>query len=286
MKTGYIIHLVLVSSIVSATKTSTSQPFIDLLNIHYITSPGYGFINQENNETSLRNFAVQATLPFQFNNKRDAIIFSPSFEMWSPEVHAVHRDFKNQYGLALPVSFLKTLNNPGWSIISTIIARRNGYDLALKDNWQLGGALLVNFKANENLRYKIGLYANKEFFGIFVVPLLGIDWEMSKRTNLFGTLPGSLTLEHKLRKSLYTGASFRAITNSYRNKTGYWRLDENRLGIFLDYYLSKTFVLNAEAGHTIFRKIRAGLKDKWQTDWNANDNAYVKVSMAYRVRFR
>ncbi len=286
MKKRYVIQVVLVISILSATKTSISQPFIDLLNIHYTSSPEHGFLNQKKNETSLKSFAVQATLPLQFNNKRDAIIFSPSFDMWSPKVHSVHQEFKNQYGLALSVSFLKTLNNPDWSIISTIIARRNGYDLALKDNWQLGGALLVNFKANENLRYKIGIYANKEFFGIFVVPLLGIDWEMSKRTNLFGILPGSLTLEHKLRKSFYMGATFRASTNSFRIKSGYWRLDENRLGIFVDYYLAKTIALNAEAGHSIFRKMRTRLKDKAENDWNARDNAYVKLSLAYRVRFR
>jgi hypothetical protein len=286
MKKRYVMQVVLVSSILSATKISVSQPFIDLLNIHYTSSPEYGLFNRGKNETSLKNFAVQTTLPLQFNNKRDAIIFSPSFEMWSPEVHSVRPDFKNQYGLALPVSFLKTLNNPDWSIISTIIARRNGYDLALKDNWQLGGALLVNFKANENLRYKIGIYANKEFFGIFVVPLLGIDWAISKRTNLFGILPGSLTLEHKLHNNFYTGASFRATTNSYRIKGGYWRLDENRLGIFVDYYLSKTFVLTVEAGHSIFRKMRTRLKDKSKNDWNANDNAYVKLGLAYRIRFR
>jgi hypothetical protein len=241
--------------------------------------------NDKNNATSLQNLSIQTTIPFQFKNKKDAIIISPAFEMWSPEVKGIDSDFENQYGLALPVTYLKTLRNANWSILSTIIVRRNGYKLDLENNWQIGGAMIVNFKAKENLKYKFGVYANGEFFGLFIIPLLGIDWQISEKTNLFGILPGSLNLEHKLRNNLYGGASFRAITNSYRTPSGYWRLDENRLGAFLDYYISKHIALNMEVGHSILRKMR-GEKDKVDVDWEPSDNFYGKVSLAYRLRFR
>lgn len=188
--------------------------------------------------------------------------------------------------MSLAVSFLKTLKNEDWSVASSIIVRRNGYKVNIPDNWQAGGAVLVIFKANETLKYKLGVYANKEFFGVFIMPLLGIDWRISKKTNLFGVLPGNLTLEHKLGKKLYTGASFRAITTSYRLDTGYWRINENRLGIFADYYLIKNVVLNAEAGHSVLRKLKTGGENTVETNWAANDNFYYKIGLAYRIRLK
>lgn len=271
---------------IAATSTCPAQPYLDLVNIHYLNSPDQSAISQKKNATCLRNFSVQTTVPFQFRNKTDAVIASPSFEMWSTEVNNINEDFTNQYSIALPVTYLKTLGNPDWSILVTMIARRNGYEVGLKNDWQVGGAVITQFKANENLRYKLGVYANGEFFGLFVMPLLGIDWQINNRTNLFGILPGSLTLEHKLKKNLFTGASFRAITSSYRTRGGYWRLNENRLGVFLDYYVSKRIVMNLEGGHSIFRKLTTGNKSNVSIDWKAKDNLYVKLSLAYRMRFR
>ena len=266
--------------------TCFAQPFLDVVNVHYISSPDQSVIKQKKNATRLKNLSIQATIPLQFKNKLDAIIISPSFEMWSTEVNDIHEEFERQYSVALPVTYLKTLSNPDWSILSTIIIRRNGYEVGRSDNWQVGGAVIANFKANENLRYKLGVYANREFFGLFVMPLLGIDWEISKKTNLFGILPGSLTLEHKLSQNLYTGASFRAITNSYRTPSGYWRINENRLGAFLDYYFSKRIVINFEGGHSILRKLSAGDNDKSEVNWEARDNLYFKLGAAFRFRFR
>jgi hypothetical protein len=275
-----------VACIIAAIVSCSSQPYIDLLGIQFVNSPDYGIINQKQESIVLKQFSVGTTIPIQFKNKADALILSPGIDIWTPEAKPADLDIKQQTGLTLAVSFLKSLKNENWSIASSVIVRRNGYRINIPDNWQLGGAVLVIFKANETLKYKLGVYANKEFFGVFIMPLLGIDWKISNKTNLFGVLPGSLTLEHKLGKKLYSGASFRAITNSYRLDTGYWRINENRLGIFADYYLLKNVVFNAEAGHSVFRKLKTGRDNNLETDWNANDNFYYKVGIAYRLRFR
>ena len=263
-----------------------AQPFIDLVNIQYVNSPSHGVSNEKKNVTSLQNFSIQTTIPIQFKNKTDAIIISPAFEIWSPKVETINEDFEHQYGLALPVAYLKTLHNPDWSIFSMVVVRRNGYKLDLDNNWQVAGAMIANFKVHENLTYKFGVYASGEFFGLFIRPLLGIDWQINKKTSVYGILPGSMNLEHKLKTNLYAGASFKAITSSYRTPDGYWRLDENRLGVFLDYYLTKHIAINMEAGHSILRKMRSAQEDMPDVDWNASDNLYGKLGLAYRLRFR
>ena len=99
-------------------------------------------------------------------------------------------------------------------------------------------------KRNENLTWRLGLYVNNDLFGLFVMPLAGIDWKINARNNLFGILPGNLTYEHKINEHFYYGANFRAITNSYAKSNGYWLIDENQLGLHLDTYLTKNLVLN------------------------------------------
>ena len=109
---------------------------------------------------------------------------------------------------------------------------------------QAGGAFIVSNKRNENLTWRLGLYVNNDLFGLFVMPLAGIDWKINARNNLFGILPGNLTYEHKINEHFYYGANFRAITNSYAKSNGYWLIDENQLGLHLDTYLTKNLVLN------------------------------------------
>ena len=92
------------------------------------------------------------------------------------------------------------------------------------------------------------------------MPLLGIDWQVNARNAIFGTLPGAISWESKLNKKFSYGANFRAITNSYRYAVdglpGYMSIDENQLGAYADYNLGKHLVLNAEIGHSLFRKVK------------------------------
>ena len=74
--------------------------------------------------------------------------------------------------------------------------------------YQFGGYAIANYKKNARLTYKMGVYINGDFFGLFVIPLLGIDWQINEKDNLFGVLPASLNYEHKLNNHFYTGAVF------------------------------------------------------------------------------
>ena len=169
-------------------------------------------------------------------------------------------------------------------------------DIGSNDDWQYGGVLLSTWKKNQDLSFKFGLYYNKEFFGNYFIPLVGLDWKIDSKNNLFGVLPGSMTFEHKVTSRFYYGLAFRAFTNSYREEPvdplfvgyNYLRIDDNPLGIYADTYLSKKIVLSAEAGYTILRRYRYGYKTEnihTKTDYKC-DNFYFKASLAYRLRFR
>ena len=275
--------LIFVAANLLSTQQSIAQPFLDIANIKYTNSPNKGLLNQNKNDVKILYYGIGTNIPLQFKNKKDAVIFSPFFETWSSNINNNKR--QNYYSVALPISLSKTIPNTKWSFLLTGIVRMNDSSINKKTKMQVGGAFILNKKRNENLTWKLGLYINNELFGLFVMPLAGIDWRINEHNNLFGILPGSLTYEHKINEHFYYGANFRAITNSYAKSNSYWRIDENQLGFYLDTYFNKNLVLNIEAGHSFFRKIKTGVKQVSKHDAQVNDNLYVKIAFAYRVRF-
>jgi len=264
-----------------------AQPYIDLLNISYFNSPSNAAIGKDKNPTRIDYLNISTTIPFLFKNKQDALIMSPFFERWNAQVKSVDDYSEYHYSIALPFTLLKTFAHSKWTVLTTAILRLNDASINFYGKWQLGGALVVAHSVNSNLSYKLGIYMNSEFYGLFAVPLVGIDWRINDRTNLFGILPASLTLEHKLTNLFFTGVVFRSLGNSYYDAgPKYMRIDENQLGLFLDYYPAKKLLLNIEVGHSILRKLRGGEWHQINNNWNADNNLYFKLAIAYRFRLR
>lgn len=246
---------------------STAQPYLDIGKLSYY----YGKRSQL--------YSINITLPIELKKGGDAIIVNPFHD--ENHVQTDARDFRVS-SVGIMAGFLKKGIAKKWDLMISVIVRKNKQvNVEVTDDWQTGGLVLATFKQNESRSFKVGAYYNREFFGNFFMPLIGIDWKINEKTNLFGVLPGSMTLERKVTPVFYYGASFRALTNSYRLRTkDYLRINDNQLGIFGDVYFFKRIVFSAEAGHTIMRKFKFGLTGDIE-----NDDWYAKATLAYRLRF-
>src|SRR6516164_8976258 len=150
-------------------KQVSAQPYLDLLSVRYVNSPGDGLAKDNSHATQLNYFSASATLPIQFRNRKDALVLSPFFEAWSSRVGSVSGFQENHYGIGLPVSLVKTIPNSRWSLLSTAILRMNDAFLGENGAWQFGGAMVgAEYNKNARITYKFGLYANTEFFGLFI----------------------------------------------------------------------------------------------------------------------
>jgi len=291
-------HLILLSFLFLCILEISAQPYLNILDTRFAYSPDKGLFRQKYPALTLSYFSVGASAPIQFKKKSITLIFSPTYEKWNV---SMTKDTRVE-GIIMPLSFLKQFSGEKFSILATVISRWNrelNYDIGNSQQW--GGFVLGSFKKKANVTYKLGLYYNHEFFGEFFVPLLGIDWKINEKNNLFGVLPGNMVYEHRVSRVFYYGAAFRTFTNSYRlhqtdpcigdcDAKRYMRIDENQLGFFADYYFTKRIVLNIEAGHSIFRKIREGAMDGKGTNYKVvlteKDNFYGRAMLAYRLRFR
>lgn len=265
-----------------------AQPYFDVLNVHYINSSSSYSGNGSYQSSAIQYITFQAGFPVI--NKKNILLVQPFYENYRLKFTIEKNNLQSFSGLGLPVTYLKQWKSEKWKTAFVFIPRINSDFKNIRSNhYQAGGVLLAIYKRTETLKYQFGLYYNSEFFGPFFIPLLGIDWNLNSRMNLFGVLPGNLTLEYKINSIFYGGINFKSITNSYRfnssaNSGDFLKISDNYLKLFLDYYPVKTIAISIEAGHSIFRKYSAGNGDVLIKQEQFKDGILFKAGLAYRIR--
>ncbi len=156
--------------------------------------------------------------------------------------------------------------NDTWDATFLILPKiSSDFEEISREDWQIGGLILANKKQNENLKWKFGLYYNHEYFAPFLVPLVGLDWEITDKWRLFGVMPSTMTLERKMSEKLRFGAnisspvvSYRLSENSQIYQSGYIQQTYfTKPRVYSDIYLTKNLVLQPAIGYTLFRNYRA-----------------------------
>ncbi|MBP6335729.1 MAG: hypothetical protein KA444_09685 [Bacteroidia bacterium] len=275
--------LIITAFIVIFCQRTEAQPFIDLLNIHGQWTKESINDDKDSSHTETQFFSLDLSIPIKI--KKDVLLFTPFVAQW--EIKDVRTYKARTY--SLPIAFVKQWKNENIKTSFVFITRTNhDPDESMENSLQLGGIVLHTIKKHERLKFKFGLYYNTEFFGPYFRPLLGIDWKVTERINVFGVLPANMNLEYFLTKSIHTGIAFRTYTNSYRQASdSLLRIDENYLKGFIDFYISKKHVFTLEAGHSILRKFRTGYREAGKTEYTdlkANDGYLIKIGYAYRLR--
>lgn len=160
----------------------------------------------------------------------------------------------NYSSITLPVGMQVQLKNPKVKFTGLIIPKIAGADLGapMSDIFQIGAYSLFTVTESEKFRYKFGLYYNREFFGNFFVPLVGLDWKASERFMIFGTLPQSLKASYAvIPQRVNAGLAFRSMTRSFRaeDAVNYVRYNELQLKAFFDFYITGKNVVFLEGGY-------------------------------------
>jgi hypothetical protein len=270
---------------------SYGQPYLDLAQGMFSGSPG-----SDGQPRTSNHLRAAANLPIISKKDSSYFLFNPIWDQrWIQQSEA-----STEYAVQGLITWFNYTRNFGkkWAVQVSAIPRWMGVSsLQFSEGFQMGGAVLVTRKIRPGLKYQFGVYYNKELFGNFFLPLLGIDWKINDRMNLFGILPGYLTYEHRLGKKFSWGGNFRTFTSTYRLDTkgftgadDYLRVQDNQVGVYSDWYIAPKIVLNVEAGHTIMRRIATGVeavggKDN-ETVVSEKDNFYFRATLQYRLRFR
>ncbi|MBK7384505.1 MAG: hypothetical protein IPI81_14420 [Flavobacteriales bacterium] len=268
---------------------SNAQPLVDLFGVNHLESVG------------LRRTEVAATLPLRSDTVGRLLVLDPYYVQWntvtsggrySPQQEGDLSE--NMAGVGSAVTYV-TAFGKNWKAAAVGILRYHWLGEQRHGDIQPGGALLAIRTVRPSLILRAGVYVNHDAFGVFVMPLAGIDWRMGTKVRLYGVLPGSLTYEHRINDRFCAGASFRAYTTSFGVRGGdYRRINENPLGLYGDLYILPKLVLRAEGGWCFIRRVLGGPEDplyantstrtRNYADHAIDDGPYIRIVLAFRLR--
>jgi hypothetical protein len=258
-----------------------AQPYIDIIQVRYL----HGLAKSYPGASNPTHLWIGSDLPIRFKNK-SILLVSPTYESWELGTDGSYEALPSVSSFALPVGYIKPIAESKWTITVLPIVRWNGEKLFGENTFQFGGVAFAGFTTKPGKQFRAGVYLNDEFFGLFVIPLFGVDWRLDDKNYLFGMLPGRLTFEHQFGQRLYGGFSFRAPSNSYRLESGLFvRVNDHQVSAYLDYYVGKHICFTVEPGFAVFRKLRLGFQDKnYIRELNWQDNPFIKLNASYRIR--
>lgn len=280
--------VVLVStlSLLGTASVCNAQPLIDLLGANTLVSE------------RLDRTELSATLPLRLDTTGHLLVLDPYWVQWHTTTDG------GRYGAAAP-DLRETMGGAGgavtyatplgkrWKMAIAGIGRYHWLREQRHGDIQYGGVALASRSCGPLLTLRTGVYTNYDAFGWFVMPLLGVDWRINSKTNLYGVLPGSMNLERKSRRWLHWGLSFRAYTTSFGVRgENYRRINENPLGLYGDLYLTSKVVFRLEGGWCFRRQVLGGPDDpvyphgRWRSyaDHAISDGPYTRILLAYRLR--
>ena len=240
------------------TITSQAQNYIDLANLSYSTTPQNYFENSEES-TAVNELEFQFTFPKVLDEK-NTFISNVMIESNALRLDPTYRKKTTLASLSLALGFNHKYSDR-LAITYLIIPKiASDLDLITSDGFQLGGLALATLKKNENFSWKMGLYANTEEFGLFLVPYAGFYYlSPSKRFEAYiTTINGDIN--YMLTDKINIGGDVNGLTSSYAlsdpyfgSTTEYFAKNTTEFFAYLRYPLYKGLYLKAKAGYSITR---------------------------------
>ena len=207
-----------------------AQEYIDIFKSDYTISPSNSF-DSSATKTHLQEINGDLTVPFKIND-RFAFLTGITYENIAASFDPGRRK-ESVTGLTLKLG-ANVKHNSKWSGTYMFLPKiSSDLEKISNNDFQFGGAVLLKYSKSENFNYKFGMYANKELFGTFVVPILGFYYlNPSEKFEAKVLLPLSVDLNYSMTKSFRVGLNFKGQVRSYNLN--------NALGTEADRYLAKS----------------------------------------------
>lgn len=276
-----------------------AQPYVDLANLQYTRFNQAPFKKDMNASVDHQIWSGGFFLPLPLKNKDRLIIGADNTSINIKYIGSDTSFSSYLQSSSLQIGLLKQWKNEQWNTLFLFIPRLAAdFKNIYSTDRQLGGAVVNTYVWKKNVKLKFGLYYNREFFGNYFMPLVGLAWKVNERMNIWCLLPGSLNVDYFLNSRISCGLKYQSITATYRAEgsdgTSYIRegdvfWSDQQISLKADAYLLKNLVLYAGVGITGFHYLQA--YDKFHEKINAppqfqqsRDRGFVYAGLAFRVK--
>lgn len=292
--------LLFISILLLVAMFSRAQQTFTIAEINYMVSPNNTYV-QKDTTSNAHFFSGFVTAPIVINEKSTILagIRGNSWKVkYSPELDWPETYYS--FGLTLGYNHKITENK---SFLFIFLPRLNSdYRYINSNALQLALFTTYSKRSSEKFLWKVGVYFSTEFFGPFVVPLFGLNWDVSSKLNITGDLPIYAKIKYKVGNSFSTGLGYIALVSSYRLTGEFDDAYTSRYAIepfaFAEVKFLKQLYLNAKFGYTLGRKYPVYAKDD-RLDWQLSfikfgddrtqlnpeiqDNFFFEIGLAFKV---
>jgi hypothetical protein len=273
-------HLKIVAFLLSALISfqGFSQNYFDLLNFTFTNTPPNDF-EISNSQTTVEELALEIDFPIIINER--TIFFTGLFANKTKVDLEGNRLSSNLNVLGLNFGVNKSFNDK-WSATFMTFPKIASDKIKLSnENFQLAFLSLFTYKKRDNLKYRYGLYANTEKYGVI--------------------------FNYKIRNKLWLGMKFDGLGTTYNLSDQHYSVNgayvsktSNELVSYLRFQLNKSIFIDTKVGYAISRnykvydandKISLALGSiyfgdhRTQLNERFEDGAIFRIKLLYRLHF-
>jgi hypothetical protein len=254
-------------------------------------------------EMAAGDFRVEATIPLELSNG-NVLGIKPQYKSISLSGSDIPYSDLSIYSLKAPVFAYINWGASKWSTYIDISPKLNSdLENISGRHYQIGGMIIAYYARNKDFFWQFGFFYNQDTYGPFFMPLFGLDWRIDDRNYMAALLPAYVIYERKLHDKLYTGFELELTGETYRlggsvyDNSFISQLGENKLTflteprLFLDYYVSKHWVIYMKPGIRLFQKYEhyteedERITDSEYLEGILKNNFYIELGVALRFRY-
>lgn len=241
-----------------------AQNYIDLLKIGYSQNFGNEF-DGDLGETDIYSLDVDLTVPLVINDdnaivtgaifSRNNLQVSPGFQGDEAPYFYNYSGRTTLFNSILKLGLVTKFDDKWTGTFLALPKLASDYQDLSSEDFYMGGAAVVSFKKEENLKYSFGLYAMGQAFGLFTTPILGVYYlSPDQKFEMDITIPVSANINYRIGDTRKVGFDYYAIGRSFDIH------EENAIDAYVDYvaleftgYIEQGFVNNS-----VLLRLKAG----------------------------
>ena len=249
-----------------------AQEYVDILKIGYSNTSEAKF-KDTNQSTSINSYNAVVTIPIKLNSKHAFLtgIDLSSQNLWlSPE----YNQSTTLYNTLLKVG-LATTYTEKWSSTFVLLPKMaSDYKTISGADFNFGVYAIAKLKKSEYFKFRFGLYASTELFGVFATPIIGAYYlSPNKHFEIDASLPITAAVNYHF-ESVTVGFDYFAIGRSYNIS------QETSTPVYVDQrpIEASTYIQFGLAENSILLRTKVGFSSNTNEVYKQGDQLNYRVS--------
>lgn len=239
-------------------EASFGQGYVEGVTISYEHMPmKIETLNGEQKFTG-NNLKIGTSVPiFLTPNKSEYLIVGGNLEAFN--FSGTHPDFdvKRVYSIS-PTFGYSTMVSKSFNLTTLLTPTMNSDYKDIKgSDIKFGAILRGTWKASDNISWKAILGYRRQFYGPQYVVLVGMDWKVNDKWQIFGDVPHSLTASYGVNEKVNAGFNLFVQNSTYglNKQDRYFEYNTVNPGLFVERYISPKWAVRATAAYTLIRNM-------------------------------